>query len=320
MRKKLMHLIKNRILTKVIFLLILTPLFINIGLVATDIIYARFGITLTAKGLDNKSWLDFWKDYMSVAIAFLGVYLVWDSSNKDRKVQCYRDISDQYFEKINNEEITLVEVAQCFNIGVIHKVLIQANDRDVSSLRDAYGSLQNARDKIDEAHIKFELRTSLLDDFISDGQYMNNTEQERNEVNEIRCMFYDMEKHYVNLLNIGEDYLKRINDDIFTNKRIDICNKLIYEINARIAMLQGQDNKNEEVKQLHQQLHDTEQNLKELQETRLCQDEIFHMLEPAINEVNYISRTMRPKFIGHCKRYMMTKKKYALKIRSDGIT
>ena len=84
----------NRILIIVIISLLIAPFVINVGLMFTDFVYDKTSITLTAEGLNNVQWLEFWKDYISVAIAFLGIYLVWDSSNKDRKVQSYKDLSE----------------------------------------------------------------------------------------------------------------------------------------------------------------------------------------------------------------------------------
>lgn len=60
----------------VIILLIIAPIFINRGLIVTDFYYQRTGKPLTAIGLSNENWLEFWKDYISIAIAFLGIYLV----------------------------------------------------------------------------------------------------------------------------------------------------------------------------------------------------------------------------------------------------
>lgn len=53
------------------------PLLINVGLVITDFIYDKTGTTLTAYGLNNVEWLDFWKQYLAISISFLGVYLVY---------------------------------------------------------------------------------------------------------------------------------------------------------------------------------------------------------------------------------------------------
>lgn len=38
----------------------------NFGLFVTDIIYEKYGATLTASGLQNQDWLDFWGTYLSV--------------------------------------------------------------------------------------------------------------------------------------------------------------------------------------------------------------------------------------------------------------
>lgn len=43
---------KNRLMI-VIALLIAAPLFINLGLMFTDVIFSKMGIDLTAKGLNN---------------------------------------------------------------------------------------------------------------------------------------------------------------------------------------------------------------------------------------------------------------------------
>ncbi len=88
-------------ITIVIVLLIIAPLLINVGLGVTDIINDKLGIALTAKGLSNESWLDFWKYYISTSIAFLGVYLVWDTSNKDRRDRDNKESSDQYLNRVS---------------------------------------------------------------------------------------------------------------------------------------------------------------------------------------------------------------------------
>lgn len=114
--KKLKTNQKNRksVLKKCLFfgviLLFVAPLLINGGLIVTDVFCDKLGITLTAKGLGNESWLDFWKYYLSTVIAFLGVYLVWDTANKDRKSKDNQSDSFQYLERVSLEEKTLVEV------------------------------------------------------------------------------------------------------------------------------------------------------------------------------------------------------------------
>ena len=78
---------KRKILALVVIAFAVAPLLINVGLVITDFIYDKTGATLTAYGLNNVEWLDFWKQYLAISISFLGVYLVYISSSKDREMQ-----------------------------------------------------------------------------------------------------------------------------------------------------------------------------------------------------------------------------------------
>ena len=104
LRKKLKSFQQKYWLFLVIILLIVAPIFINIGLIVTDYYYQKTGNVLTAVGLTNENWLEFWKDYISIAIAFFGIYLVWDSSNKDRKKQYNRELAEQYLHTVSQEE------------------------------------------------------------------------------------------------------------------------------------------------------------------------------------------------------------------------
>lgn len=125
----------KKILFFVIIMMISAPLLINVGLAATDVLCNKLGMTLTAKGLDNESWLDFWKYYLSTTIAFFGVYLVWDTANKDRKSRVNNDNSIQYLNRVSQEEKTLVEVVQCFNTGIIYKALNQLGEITVQECK-----------------------------------------------------------------------------------------------------------------------------------------------------------------------------------------
>lgn len=123
----------------VIILLIVAPIFINVGLMVTDYYYQKTGNALTAVGLSNENWLEFWKDYISIAIAFFGIYLVWDSSNKDRKKQYNRELAEQYLHTVSQEENVLVEVSQCFNTGIIVRSLLIFGNTTVQESRLVLG-------------------------------------------------------------------------------------------------------------------------------------------------------------------------------------
>lgn len=316
--KRFMNLQKfknKKILIIVIVLLTIAPLIINIGLMFTDVIYSKMGIDLTAKGLNNANWLEFWKDYMSVAIAFLGIYLVWDSSNKDRKVQAYKDSSDQYLRNVVEEEKTLVEVSQCFNAGIIYKAL---RHLDSTSIQDSRIILQEARDKIDEGHVKFELLTDLSDDFEKCKHCIYNPCVDKRIKKEIRDMFYDMEKHYIDMLNAGEDYVNKIMCEQNNLKRIGIYTELIKEFKQKITYMQKAAITSDEIEQVQQQLMEAEQNLENLNDAKLNQEILEQMIEPIHKEVDFLSTTMRPKFNRYCKCYIDLRKKHASEIRNDG--
>ena len=305
---------KNRLMI-VIALLIAAPLFINLGLMFTDDIFNKMGIDLTAKGLNNANWLEFWKDYMSVAIAFVGIYLVWDSSNKDRKVLAYKDLSEQYLRNVVEEEKTLVEVSQCFNVGTIYKAL---GHLDSTLVQDSRIILQEARDKIDEGHVKFELLTDLSDDFEKCKHCIYNPCVDKRIMKEIRDMFYDMEKHYIDMLNAGEDYVNKIMCEQNNLERIGIYTELISELKQKIAYMQKAAFTSDEIEQVQQQLMEAEQNLESLNDAKLNQEILKQIIEPIHKEMDYLSVTMRPKFNRYCKCYIDLRKKHASELRNDG--
>lgn len=83
--EKLKEIFKSRSLIGIVTAFVVAPLLINLGLVFTDIIYEETGFTLTAKGLNNAEWLDFWKQYLAVTISFVGLCVAYISSHMDRK-------------------------------------------------------------------------------------------------------------------------------------------------------------------------------------------------------------------------------------------
>lgn len=153
---------KRKILALVVIAFAVAPLLINVGLVITDFIYDKTGTTLTAYGLNNVEWLDFWKQYLAISISFLGVYLVYISSSKDREMQLREKDAQHYLEKVRREEEVLVDVVQSFNIGVVYDALLQ---QARSNIYEGRKVLADSRVNMDLVHIKFELLTDLCDDF-----------------------------------------------------------------------------------------------------------------------------------------------------------
>lgn len=305
----------KKILIVVIVLLTVAPLIINLGLMITDSIYSKMGIELTAKGLNNANWLEFWKDYMSVAIAFFGIYLVWDSSNKDRKVQSYKDLSEQYLRNVSEEEKALVEISQCFNVGIIHKAL---GHLDNTLVQDGRLILQEARDKIDEGHVKFELLTDLSDDFEKCKNCIYNPCTDKRIKKELRDIFYDMEKHYIDMLNAGEDCINKIMCEQNNIKQIGIYTELINGLKQQISYMQETGVTPDKIGQVQQELMEVEKSVESLKSAKLNQEVLDQMIEPIHKEVDYLSKSMRPKFNRYCKCYMDLRKKHASELRNDG--
>lgn len=315
-KEKLKLFIEKNGLTMVIVLLIIAPIFINIGLVITDYFYQKTGITLTAVGLNNENWLEFWKDYISIAIAFLGVYLVWDSSNKDRKKQCVKDFIDLQLQSISQEEQVLVEVSQCFNTGIIYKSLLTL---DGMAAKDSRLILQDSRDKLDEAHVKFELLTQLSNDFQRCEHCKYNPCNDRKIMQEIRDVFYGMERHYNNMLNLGEEYCNKVVDGQRNLENINIHMQIVQNIKQQILWSQIANITSDEIDNLQKQLAEEEQKLRELNEAKLSDDMLNLMVKPIHDEIDQISKNMRPKFNRYCKDYIEIRKKHAEELRMDGI-
>ena len=305
----------NRILIIVIVFLLIAPFVINVGLMFTDFVYSKMRFTLTAEGLNNVHWLEFWKDYISVAIAFLGIYLVWDSSNKDRKVQSYKALSEQYLRNVSEEEKALVEISLCFNVGIIHKAL---GHLDNTLVQDSKLILQEARDKIDEGHVKFELFTDLSDDFERCKNCMYNPCKDKRIKKELRDIFYDMEKHYIDMLNAGEDCINKIICEQNNIKQIGIYTELINGLKQQISYMQEAGFTPDKIGQVHQELMEVKKSLESLKGAKLNQEILEQMIEPIHKEIEYVSKSMRPRFNRYCKCYIDFRKKHAAELRNNG--
>lgn len=181
---------KRKILALVVIAFAVAPLLINVGLVITDFIYDKTGTTLTAYGLNNVEWLDFWKQYLAISISFLGVYLVYISSSKDREMQLREKDAQHYLEKVRREEEVLVDVVQSFNIGVVYDALLQ---QARSNIYEGRKVLADSRVNMDLVHIKFELLTDLCDDFKKCEKCSYSPCVDKTIMLELRDLFYDME-------------------------------------------------------------------------------------------------------------------------------
>lgn len=127
----------------IVTLFVVLPLLLNIGMYITDVIYNHFGWTLTASGIGNQDWLDFWGTYLSVVIAFVGICIAWKSSAEDRKMDKNEKLAQEYDENLKEEKNILIEVCQSFNTDIIYKAFNELNNMDI---REGRRILQNSRE------------------------------------------------------------------------------------------------------------------------------------------------------------------------------
>lgn len=304
---------KSKILMFIIIAFAVAPLLINVGLVITDIIYEKTGFTLTAYGLSNVEWLDFWKQYLTIAISFLGIYLVFISANKDRQKHLQEKNAQQYLEEVRQEENVLVEVTQSFNMGVVYNALLQQAESNIFEGRQI---LADSRSHMDYAHIKFELLTDLCDDFKKCEKCIFSPCVDKSIMFELRDLFYDMEKHYFDMIEAGEIFLERLNQEQDRIKLLDMENSLHSNTNCLIDLYKSQGLV-EEVAASKMELERIKERIKNLEKSKLELAEKKRFIEIIQNEKDYMKK-MRPKFIRYCKEYINIKKNHAKDLRTVG--
>lgn len=305
---------KSKILALVVITFAVAPLLINVGLVITDIIYEKAGATLTAYGLNNVEWLDFWKQYLAIAISFLGVYLVYISSNKDREMQLREKNAQQYLEEVRREEEVLVDVVQSFNIGVVYDALLQ---QARSNIYEGRKVLADSRVNMDLVHIKFELLTELCDDFKKCEKCSYSPCVDKTIMLELRDLFYDMEKHYFDMLNAGEDFLDCLSKEQQVLNSLDLENKL--KLNTeQLVDLYKRHGTIEEVTASQTELEQIKERISNLEKSKMDLKEMNRFVAAIQKEKEYIEKEARPKFIRYCKIYTDIKKAHAREIRHVG--
>ena len=305
---------KSKILISVVIAFALAPLFINVGLVITDIIYEKTGLTLTALGLNNADWLDFWQQYLAIVISFLGIYLVYISASMDRENQLQEKNAQQYLDEVRQEENVLVEVTRSFNTGVVYEALLQ---QAKSNIYEGRKVLADSRTNMDYVHIKFEILTELCDDFKKCEKCSFSPCIDKKIMGELRDLFYDMEKHYFCMLEAGENFLERLNQEQERIKSLNIENSL-HSNTSRLIDLYKSQGMVEEVDTSKAELECIKERINNLEKSKLESDEMNRFIAPIQKEIDYIGKEIRPKFIRYCKVYIDIKKAHAMDLRTTG--
>lgn len=217
----------------IILFFAILPVLLNVGLYITDIVYDEFGWTLTARGLGNQDWLDFWGTYLSVVIAFMGICLAWKSSAEDRKVERNEKLAQEYDENLKEERNVLIEVCQSFNTDIIYKAINELNNMDT---RDCMRILQNSRERILNVQVKFELLTDIADGFQKCEGCDFNPCYDRENMIAVRDLYYKMENIYLEMLHDCGIYVDKMEQQQRNEKIMQNEEEMISLLQQRICL------------------------------------------------------------------------------------
>lgn len=307
---------KHWILCIILFFIIL-PLLLNVGLYITDIIYNKFGWTLTARGLENQDWLDFWGTYLSVVIAFVGICLAWKSSAEDRKMDKNEKLAQEYDENLKEEKNILIEVCQSFNTDIIYKAINELNNMDT---RDCKRILQNSRERILDVQVKFELLSDIADGFQKCEDCDFNPCYDRENMIAIRDLYYKMENIYLEMLYDCGIYVDKMEQQQRNEKIIQNEEEMISLLQQRICLAKDMPTQGsgEDIKRMEEEISGYRHNIEMLKEKRLEDEEVKKMADSIVATANLISQEMKSKIISYCKSYMGWKSRHKRELLLDG--
>ncbi len=265
----------------VIFLIL--PLILNVFLHVTDIVYQKCGFTLTAKGLNNKEWLEFFGMYLPACIAFLGIITAIKTAREERIAHRNETVACQYERKINEEKKILLNVCHSFNTDMVRKSFLEICDTQINSvqIQQSRRELQKATECILDAQAEFELLTEIIDVYVECEKCGLNHCCDYKIKKEIKGLYYQMEQIYLDTINL--------------------CNKYIDQILQRTS----------------RDLKDIGDSV-EIQQGKITDEEIKKMSQDIIKGMNKISQDMRPKLIGYCKSYLQWKNLHWRELLDDG--
>lgn len=301
-------------LIPIIFLFVVAPLLVNLGLIVTDKIYATTGKLLTAKGLDNSDWLDFWKQYLAIMISFIGICLVHISSNNDRKRRLYERRAERYLESVRLEKRALIDVTQLFNTGVIVDALLK---QCAPGFYEGKKCLEDARMNMVSAHIKFELQTCLCDDFRKCDKCKFNVCADKMIMTNLGDCFYKMENDYNVMLDAGEKLLEKINQEDKRIKDLEMQQK-IYENQLRIKGINERLGKQRDNDSLLKEIKETENKIQQLKEQQLKDVEVDELYKNLAEKIKLIDQQIRPQFTRLCLDYFKLKTMHVEDIEEKG--
>lgn len=321
---KMKTFIKNHWILCVVVFLVMLPLLLNVGLYITDIIYDKCGLTLTANGLGNKDWFAFLSTYLSVVIAFIGICLAWESSNADREKGKNEKLAQEYGEDINEEKNVLIEVCQSFNTDIAWKIFIELNNLDT---KDCKRTMQNAREQVLNAQIKFELLTDIADNFQKCENCPMNPCYDKENMIAIRDLYYKMENMFFQMLENVNTYIEKIDEQKIDKDKIEIDEKLVKNYEDMISLLKQRiiyedevktQKTFEEIQKLEHEISHLNSEINALKEQEISVEKMKELADPINELIKVISQDMKPKMISYCKSYIGWKKKHKDELFQNG--
>lgn len=316
MNKMKMYIKKHWVLC-IVMLCIVLPLLLNIGIYITDVVYNEFGWTLTASGLRNQDWLDFWGTYLSVVIAFVGICLAWKSSAEDRKVDKNEKLAQEYDENLKEEKNILIEVCQSFNTDIIYKVINELNNMDI---RECRRILQNSRERILNVQVKFELLSDIADGFQKCKGCDFNPCYDRENMIAVRDLYYKMENIYLEMLHDCSIYVDKMEQQQRNEKIIQNEEEMISLLQQRICLAKdmARPGSVEDIKRMEEEISQFRYNIEMLKGQRLENEEVKKLADSVIKAINLISQEMKPQIISYCKSYMAWKSRHKRELLLEG--
>lgn len=218
-------------------------------------------------------------------------------------------------EGVRQEENVLVDVTQGFNTSIVYKALLQQSKS--ANIYDGRMVLTNARANMDQMHIKFEILIELCDDFkkCENCRYLPCID--RKVMIELRDLFYDIEKHYFNMLDIGESFLECLDKEQERIKLLETETKIQNNTEELIELYKNQG-LTDNVYLSQQDLQSIKKQIKNLEKSKLRLEEMNKVISEIQKEIDYINKDARPKFIRYCKIYIDMKKEHARELRKTG--
>lgn len=176
---------------------------------------------------------------------------------------------------------------------------------------------ENARANMDQMHIKFEILTELCEDFkkCENCRYLPCID--RKVMIELRDLFYDIEKHYFNMLDIGERFLECLDKEQERIKLLETETKIQNNTEELIELYKNQG-LTDNVYLSQQDLQSIKKQIKNLEKSKLRLEEMNKAISEIQKEIDYIDKDARPKFIRYCKIYIDMKKEHARELRKTG--